>query len=117
MRAPPFRPPLFAQAATEYRNEAQRRPPSLPTSWQDEAPRESYRSEEPKRFAAQADAGEPIPLRREIPPGEPFPIDALGAGAWRRGGAIVDKVQCAPTGWRLRPSLRLRLSHASALST
>ena len=97
MRAPPFRPrsPLFAQAATEYRNEAQRRPPSLPTSWQDEAPRQSYRSEEPKRFAAEADAGEPILLRREIPPGEPFPIDALGQALGDAARAIVDKVQCA----------------------
>lgn len=37
---------------------------------------------------------DPLPLRRALPPGEPFPLDALGPILGGAARAIVDKVQC-----------------------
>lgn len=37
---------------------------------------------------------EPIPLRRELPPPEPYPLDGLGPILEGAAKAIVDKIQC-----------------------
>lgn len=37
---------------------------------------------------------EPLPLRRALPPAEPFPLEALGSVLERAARAIMDRVQC-----------------------
>lgn len=44
--------------------------------------------------AEPAQASEPLPLRRALPPAEPFPLEALGPVLEGAARAIMDRVQC-----------------------
>lgn len=50
----------------------------------------------PASAATGGERDDPLPLRRPPPPGEPFPIDALGLTLGGAARAIADRVQCAP---------------------
>lgn len=56
----------------------------------------SYRQRKAAGASAPAPDVEPLPLRRPAPPGEPFPVDALGPTLGGAVEAIAGKVQCAP---------------------
>jgi hypothetical protein len=52
-------------------------------------------TERPKEKSAGAETSEaPRPLRRELPPADAFPLDALGDVLGAAAKAIIDKVQC-----------------------
>jgi hypothetical protein len=85
--------PDFAAAAREYRAETTslRHPAPLPPRWPDAPDAASHESQKSQELQP---IEPPRPLRREIPPAEPFPIDALGDVLGDAARAIGDKIQC-----------------------